>query len=390
MNLSERIAFLKETAFLPGVSDALLAQVAEGMDEVVGQPGATLFPAGSAGDAAYLVVEGALRLEHEGVWVATRRRGECVGEFSLIDDAPRSTAAIAETEVLLLRWNREDFQTALAGNPEVAGGLLKVLLDKLRETVGTQVQAGLERERWQQDLKRAHEIQMGMLPRDVWRTDSVEISGYCHPAADVGGDYYDYLPLDEGKLGIILGDVTGHGFYSGLFVAMAKSCLMTQATIDFAPARVMEAMNRTVSMSIQSGMLMTCCYVLLDPKQNCLTYCNAGHNFPYHYNRQEDRLTVLESTDLLLGVPGFKSTRFTQQTRPWHQGDVLVLYSDGIPEARNRQGDMFDEDRLEDILMAHRDQSAEAVKQAVLAALADYCQGVDQDDDVTLVVARAG
>ena len=387
--ISEWRQFLKTTELLAGASDDLLSQIGRRVAEVRRRAGETLFKEGESGDAAYLVVNGALSLEKDGVHLVSRQRGECVGEFSLIDDAPRSTSAIAETDVLLLRWEREDFREALSQSPEVAFGIFRVLLGKLRQDVAIQVQAGLERERWRQDLRRAHEIQMAMLPEGDFSGEQIEISGYCRPAADVGGDYYDYLFPEEDKLGMIIGDVTGHGFYAGLFVAMAKSCLHTQASIDYAPEKVMEAMNRTLLLSIQSGLLMTCCYLLIDLHHHTLAYCNAGHNFPYHYRRSEDRLERLISTDLLLGVPGFGASGFTRRERVWEKGDVLVLFSDGITEAADAGGEQFEEGRLEKVLTENRHESPARLKEAILQALSVHCKGVSQEDDVTLVVARA-
>ncbi len=385
----DRIAFLKTTELLTGAPGNLLGQVGEHMEEVEAGAGTTFFREGDPGDVVYLVVEGALSIEREGIQLVTRGKGECVGEFALIDEGPRSASAIAATDVRVLKWEREDFQAALLQSPEVASGIFKILIGKLREDVAIQVEAGLEQERLRQDFKRAHEIQMGMLPEGDLSTEQIEISGYCQPAADVGGDYYDYLLLEDDKLGIILGDVTDHGFYSGLFVAMAKSCLHTQTTIDYAPEKVMEAMNRTVSLSMKSGMLMTCCYALIDTRRQTLSYTNAGHNYPYHYSQSADKLEPLVATDLLLGVPGFEASKYNQQERPWETGDLLLLYSDGIVEAEDAGGEMFEEERLQEILLENRDSAPAQIKEAVLQALSRHTRDMAQSDDVTLVVAKA-
>ncbi|MDA0746886.1 MAG: SpoIIE family protein phosphatase [bacterium] len=384
-----RIHFLKQTELFVNVSKSHLAQIGDEMAQVVAKAGTIIFQEGEPGDAVYLVEEGVLDIIRDGVQVVSAEAGGCVGEFALIDDGPRSASVLARTDVRLLRWDRTAFQRALDASPGVASGILKMLTAKLRQDTATYVQVSQEREHLRQDMKRAQEIQMGMLPARDLKCETIETSGYCQPAAAVGGDYYDYLHTEQGKLGVILGDVTGHGFYSGLFVAMAKSCLHTQGKVDCAPARVMEAMNHTLSLSIQSGLLMTCCYLLFDDSRNYLTYCNAGHNFPYLYRRATDSLETLESTDLLLGVPGFETNHFHQKEREWLPGDILLLYSDGITEAANAQGEMFEEERLEATLLAHKDCSAVEIKQAVLEALAQHTHGVEQSDDITLVVARA-
>ncbi len=389
MKLVDRVAFLKTTDLLAGVPDDILAQIGGDMEEIEAKTGTTVFRQGGRGDAVYLVVDGALSIERGGIQLVSLGRGECVGEFALIDGGPRSASAIAETDVLMLKWMREDFDTTISKNRAVVYGLFKILTGRLRRENDIRVEVVLEQERWRQDLKRAHEIQMGMLPEGDLITDHIEISGYCRPAADVGGDYYDYLLLEDDKLGIILGDVTDHGFYSGLFVAMAKNCLHTQATIDYAPEKVMEAMNRTVSMSIRSGMLMTCCYVLIDSRRHTLSYTNAGHNFPYHYSRRSDKLDPLPSTDMVLGVPGFEASGFAKQERSWEKGDLLLLYSDGITEAQDADGEMFEEERLRVILLQNRDSTPAQIKEAILQALARHIRSATPSDDITLAVAKA-
>jgi len=387
MKITEQVTFLKGTDIFSRVPNDLLMQIGNPMEEIRAKAGTTIFNEGEAGDAVYLVVDGTMSIVREGIQLVTLSRGDCVGEFALIDDGPRSASAVAKTDVQLLKWWRKDFQMSLSKHRDVALGILKILTGKIRREVNSRVETALEQERWRQDIKRAHEIQMRMLPEGDLSNEHIEISGYCHPAADVGGDYYDYLLLD-GKLGMIIADVTGHGFYSGLFVAMAKSCLHTQVTIDYAPEKVMEAMNRTVSMSIISGMLMTCCYILVDFNYHLLTYSNAGHSYPYHYSRSSNKLEQLVSTDPLLGVPGLEKSTFRKQQKTWGKGDLLVLYSDGIIEAKDASGEMFECKRLEEIILENRDKSPAYIKEAILQALYHHCEGMVQNDDITLVVAK--
>ncbi|MFQ6044612.1 MAG: PP2C family protein-serine/threonine phosphatase, partial [Candidatus Poribacteria bacterium] len=332
----ERTAFLNMTELFAETPESLLAQISESMQEIEVKAGETIFREWDLGDAVYFVVRGTVSLEKKGIKLLTRGRGECFGEFALLDAEPRSASAVAETDALLLKWSREDFQQAILRNREMAFGIFKMLTGKLRQDVTLQVESAIEQERLQQDLRRAHEIQMAMLPQEGILTEKMEISGYCKPAVDVGGDYYDYLFFEDNNLGVIICDVTGHGFYSGLFVAMAKSCLHTQVRIDCSPEKVMSAMNRAVSISMKRGLLMSCCYILIDLKNNLLTYSNAGHPCPYHYKLSKNRLEQLSPTDnTLLGIPGLEESEFTTGKRKWEGGDLLVLYSDGITEAED-------------------------------------------------------
>jgi sigma-B regulation protein RsbU (phosphoserine phosphatase) len=263
-----------------------------------------------------------------------------------------------------------------------------MLTGKLRHNVALQVEAALEQERWRQDLKRAREIQQAMLPTGDMATDAMLVSGYCCPAAHVGGDYYDYVHLDDGKFGVIVADVMGHGFYAGLLVAMAKSCLHTQVTIDDSPGAVMEALNRTVFHSVQSGLLMSCCYLVIDVRDRSLVYANAGHPYPFHYIQSVDLLERLVSTDTLLGVPGMEKMRFNTEKRKWGEGDLLVLFSDGVPEAENAVEEGFGEERLGHLILQNNDQLPSQVKERILESLAQHSLGRAQEDDVTLVVAK--
>lgn len=389
MNSGDRVEFLRSTALLADLPDPLLMETAEQMEMLSLESGSVVMTEEEPGDAVYLVVEGTLRIQREGITLIDLHRGDWVGEFALIDEGPRSATAIAVSEAILLKWSRSSFQLAIRYSPEVATGLLKTLIRKFRKDNTAQVEAGLERERMQQDLERAREVQVGMLPDGDLVTDHQEVSGISLPATEVGGDYFDYFQAGNGKLGLILTDVIGHGFYSGLLTLMAKSCLHTQGRIDDTPTAVMEAMNRTVSLSIQSGMLMTGCYVLLDGVRGTLAYSNAGHNYPYICRAADGSLERLESTDPLMGIPGRESATHHQQEKPWGKGDLLVMFSDGVTEAMDEDQEMLEEEGLERVLMANRDRSPAEIRDAILKAVEGHRGKANQDDDITVVVARA-
>ncbi len=394
----DRIVFLKTTNLFAQVPEYSLMHISKSMHEIEAKAGTTIFSEGDIGDAVYLVVDGTVSIEESNIKLVTRSSGECVGEFALIDDGPRSTSVIAETDVLLLKWERKDFQEALLESHELALGILNILTGKLRQDVNIQVEAALEQERWRQDIRRAHEIQMAMLPEGELSTENIEISGYCRPAADVGGDYYDYLILEDDKLGMIISDVTGHGFYSGLVVAMAKSCIHTQAKIDYSADKMMEAMNRTISMSIPKAaddgteplaLLMSCCYILIDFHNHVLAYSNAGHPYVYHYTRSTNSLARILATNMLLGIPGFEEIEFTTEKRKWGKGDLILLYSDGIPEAEDENKEPFGDERLENIILENKDEPANYIRDCILNAVSTHCKAMEQSDDITLVVAKA-
>jgi len=385
----DQVEFLKSTELLSGVPEGLLKEIVAGMTELHAHAGDTIFREGESGEVVYLIREGRVKLERDGVELLCLSEGSCLGEFALLDEAPRSASAVADTETHLLSWNREGFHKVLRENPELVRGILKILIGKLRQDVAVQVEATREHERWRQDLKRAHEIQMAMLPAGEFSSDRIEIAGYSCPAEEVGGDYYDYATLPGDRLGLMIADVMGHGFYAGLLVAMTKSCLRGQIGIDPTPEIVMESVNRTVFNSVQVGMLMTCCYILFDWESGKLRYTNAGHLYPYWYSAAEDSLDRLVSTDLLLGVPGSDNYKYSSQLRPFGPGDLLVLFTDGIDEAEDPKGEQFGQDRLGDIILANRGESAGGLRDRVLKEISSHTGGAPQADDITLVVAKA-
>ena len=145
--MTDRVAFLRQTDLLADVDEPLFTQIAEEMDELELREGFVLFEGGEAGDAVYLVVRGRLSMQQEGVHFLARGEGECVGEFALVDPAPRSNTAVAQTDTLLLRWQRRHFDACLANHPEVANGILRILTRKLRQDIAIHVESAVKLEK---------------------------------------------------------------------------------------------------------------------------------------------------------------------------------------------------------------------------------------------------
>ncbi len=381
--------FLTKTTLLTGVPSPLCARIASRLTEVRVPAGATVFHEGDLGDALYFVVEGELKVEKQGVKLLSLPPYQCVGEFALIDDQPRSATVVAEQDSLLLRWDREHFKRLSLESIEIAQCVWKLLTHRLREDGYRHVLSAIEQERVQQDLRRAREIQMAMLPSADLSTAHVQVSGFCRPADYVGGDYFDYLAMGGDRVGLIIGDATGHGFYAGLFVAMAKSCFHNQIETDFSPQKVMGSMNRTLSLALHANRLMTCCFVALDPAARTLSYCNAGHPPPYHFRRRAREMDRLQPTDPLLGLPNYESAKFNMSTSEWCSGDLLVLFSDGIVERENSGEEMFGYERLEDLVLRNIDRPPSQIGAAILEAVLAHGGQSPQGDDITLVVALA-
>ena len=389
MRQPDRVQFLAGIELFAGMPAALLEAIAGDMALLQLAAGESLFEEGSVGDAAYFVVHGELALTSGGVELLRRGPGSFVGEFALIDAQPRSTAGIACSPLAVLCWRRESFLRVLAGDPGVAHGILRVLTGKLRGDVGRRAQLIAERARWRQDMARSREIQLGMLPPPCVDAAGLEVAGECVPAGAVGGDFYDVLPLEDGGVGVMIVDVTGHGFYSGLFVAMAKSGLHAQARVDPSPGEVMGAMRQTLCLSLQRYMLMTCAYVTVHPGQGVLRYANAGHPHLLLYRASSGDVAVLDVLDPILGALEPDECAYEVRELPWSPGDRLLLYSDGVIEARDAADAEFGRERLVSVFRRRAGLGAEALRDALLAELAAHQGAQPAQDDVTLAVVAA-
>jgi hypothetical protein len=256
------------------------------------------------------------------------------------------------------------------------------------EDVPPHVRRIAERERQRVELETARRIQSSILPDLPPSLNGVEIAHAYLPASEVGGDFYDVLALEDGRLAIAVGDVAGHGVSSGLVMSMAKSALAVQVTFDPDVPAVFNTLNRTVFQTARKRLLATLCYALLDPKKRELVYASAGHLFPYRISIAGD-VEALESVAYPLGVRG----KLVVEPRTAHlaAGDTLFLFSDGIIEARPEGStEVFGFDRLEQSLSVHARLGVEWLRDAVLADVARFTGPAPREDDQTIVVLRLG
>ncbi|HUS16290.1 MAG TPA: GAF domain-containing protein, partial [Chloroflexia bacterium] len=241
-----------------------------------------------------------------------------------------------------------------------------------------------ENTRMARELVTARATQRQLLPLMPQSIAGLHMHGVCLPAMEVGGDYYDAVPLSDGRLALALGDVTGKGTSAVMLMAMIKTALLAQVSADPAPLAVIAALN-TLAVEYMQGQMMTFFYALYDPATRMLAYGNAGHPYPY-VRRADGRLDSLEDGGFPLGAGPVLELTAGQTTL--RAGDLLVLFSDGIIEAANARRELFSFDRLERLL---RDVDPTADPRLLVEDLVDrvhnFAEGAPQDD-VTLLVAR--
>ncbi len=254
------------------------------------------------------------------------------------------------------------------------------------EDVPPHVRRIAQRERQRVELETARNIQSSILPQLPPQLCGVELSHVYLPATEVGGDFYDVLALEDGRLAVAVGDVAGHGVSSGLVMSMAKSALAVQVTFNPEVAAVFATLNRMVFQSARKRLLATLCYALIDPVSREMRFASAGHLFPYRISKL-GKVESLESVAYPLGVR--ESLEIDSHTAKLEPGDIIFLCSDGVVEARREGSDEhFGFDRLESVLARFGGHGASVVRDKVLAALDTFTAGAEREDDLTVLVLR--
>jgi serine phosphatase RsbU (regulator of sigma subunit) len=239
------------------------------------------------------------------------------------------------------------------------------------------------RERLEHELQVARVIQQTLLPRDVPDLPGWDIRATYRPARAVGGDFYDFLTLPDGRLGIIIGDVTDKGIPAALMMASTRSVLRAAAVGGASPGAVLQQANAMLYPDMPQHMFVTCLYAILDPECGRLDFANAGHNLPFR--RRADGAEELRATGMPLGLmPGMV---YEEQTAWIGEGETVLFYSDGLVEAHNGQREMFGVPRLAALVAEH--PGGPAFIEYLLGALRSFAGWHDeQEDDITLVTLQ--
>jgi serine phosphatase RsbU (regulator of sigma subunit)/predicted ester cyclase len=242
------------------------------------------------------------------------------------------------------------------------------------------------RERIEQELRVARRIQHASLPKEVPSLEGWQISPLYLPAREVGGDFYDFHLLSEGRLGVVVGDATGKGVPAAL--VMSTTCGMLQVTAQaldsFSPSEVLEQVNETLFARIPANMFVTCFYAILEPESGSLSYANAGHDLPY-LRRRGGNCEELRARGMPLGLmPGMN---YEQKEIELEAEEAALFYSDGLVEAHDPQGEMFGFPRLRALVAEHGKERS--LGNLLLEELYSFVgEGWEQEDDITLLILR--
>jgi len=235
-------------------------------------------------------------------------------------------------------------------------------------------------------LSLARDLQRSLMPTEAIALPGLDIHGLSRMCDETGGDYFDYIRHREGRLGLVVGDVSGHGFVAALLMATGRALLRAYASTEPDPARVVTLLNRELARDLATDQFMTIFYGDLDLEQRTIRYAKAGHCDPILLRGATGNIETLAGRGMGLGFDrNYTFSNFGPVSL--HEGDVLLIYTDGIPEARNPQGGFFGMERVHEIL-AERHDTARALVEQLVGEVSDFSGGTGYADDLTLIAVR--
>jgi sigma-B regulation protein RsbU (phosphoserine phosphatase) len=293
------------------------------------------------------------------------------------------------------RVREGDFTHKIAIHTRDQLGELAESFNSMTASIEDQLQQKAEKERHEQELRIARNIQMSLLPQGPLRMPGLVLAGHCEPAREVGGDYYDFLPIDEHRVGVLIADVAGKGASAALYMAELKGLILALSRAHGSPRELLIEANRVIAQHLDTRTFITITYAVIDLQSRAITHSRAGHcpmlYVPATANGHR-HVRVLSPDGMVLGLKIDNGEMFTtlleEMTTPLGAGDLFVLYTDGISEAMNAQGECFGDSRLGAVLEEHADLPFEQLRERILREIAAFVGTSPQQDDMTMLLLK--
>ena len=347
--------------------------------------------------------------QHEELLLNIMREGEHFGEMSLIMPGGHRTASVrARGESTLLSMSRTQFLDITRKHPELSVSMVRVLSQRLDATntqtfrdlteKNKQLQTAydelkaaqdqlIEKERLERELQVAADIQLSILPDELPQVDDFGFGARILPARQVGGDFYDVFHVKENRIGVLIGDVADKGVPSALFMARAHALIMAAADTGVPAGDVMQLVNRHITRLQKSTQFVTVLYGILDLNTREFNYARAGHEPPLILNPDGSVERIPHSSGMALGL--WETIALDVRAIILPPGSTLLLFTDGLTDCRNPDGEPFGLERIKLTLGKLSNINAQQVCDQLLDTLRNYENGAKQDDDVTLVAIHA-
>ena len=307
------------------------------------------------------------------------------------------TGSVHELFVGTERLRRGDFSHKIAIRSRDQLGELAASFNSMSASIEDLLEQKAEKERLEQELRIARSIQMSLLPSGSYSMRGISLTGHCEPAREVGGDYYDFLPLDETRMGILIADVAGKGTSAALYMAELKGLMLSLSQLHASPRELLIVANRIISKHLDARSFITMIYAVVDVERRTLTVARAGHCplvfVPGSHASCRDAQSV-QPDGMVLGLAldnGEVFNRLLEEvTLPLGTGDLFLLYTDGISEAMNVEGDCFGDTRLADLAREHADLGSNELRARILDDVRRFAGAAPQHDDMTMVLVKVG
>jgi phosphoserine phosphatase RsbU/P len=251
-----------------------------------------------------------------------------------------------------------------------------------------------EKQRLEEELRIARQIQMSLLPQEAVSHPGLRIAALCLPATEVGGDYYDLLPLSESRLGVLVADVSGKGTSAALYMAELKGLVLSLSRIYDSPARLLGEANSILAANMDPRSFVTMTYAVVDTAAGTMRYARAGHNPILHLEAATGRTRMLTPPGIGLGMdPGARFEAILEEAvLPLRSGDVFLFFTDGLTEAMNERSELFGELRLRELMESGGESGGGApvaeLKERILAEIRRFVGDAAPQDDMTLVILK--
>jgi len=298
------------------------------------------------------------------------------------------------TEQVAIRRDGSEFPVELSisplklGNTYIFSGFIHdITTRKATEAKVRQAQINLAIA--QSEIKIAQRIQASLSPSAPIKSEHFEVAGFCLPADQIGGDYFDYFFRNEDQLDMIIADVSGHSIGPALFMVETRSAIRTQANGLGTPAETLTILNNFLFEDLdKADYFITLFYLQYDITKNQLSFANAGHPPPLLLSPFQGECRQLDAEGLILGIN--KKVIFEEKTTTLSKGDLILLYTDGLTEAENADGEFFGIERVSDLLIQYSQQAPQKIIDALLEQLKQFRQSESFNDDITLMVFKRG